>query len=130
MRNAWLLTINAMHNFYTNIFGYSTNILVWHSLSTSVFHLQLYQWWGTYLLSRAARIVHYRCWRAATSINFILKNIFFIWLSGRVTLFTYYLRTCLSWSFVLTRCCTLTWVTKILMRAISNVHAGRRFPSP
>ena len=31
---------------------------------------------------------------------------------------------------------TLTWVTKILMRAISNVHAGRiwpavrRFPTP
>jgi len=24
----------------------------------------------------------------------------------------------------------LTWVTKILMRAISNVHAGRRFPTP
>ena len=38
--------------------------------------------------------------------------------------------TCLSWSFVLTRCCTLTWVTKILMTAISNVHASRRFPTP
>jgi len=24
---------------------------------------------------------------------------------------------------------TLTWVAKILMRAISNVHAGRRFPT-
>jgi len=23
-----------------------------------------------------------------------------------------------------------SWVTKILMRAISNVHAGRRFPTP
>jgi len=38
--------------------------------------------------------------------------------------------TCLSWSFVLTRCCTLTWVTKILIRAISNVYAGCRFPTP
>ena len=44
-------------------------------------------------------------------------------------LLTYYLRICLSCSFVLTRFCTLNWVTKILMRAISNVHAGRRFPT-
>ena len=29
---------------------------------------------------------------------------------------------------LLTRCCALTWVTKILIWAISNVHAGRRFP--
>ena len=36
----------------------------------------------------------------------------------------------MSWSFVLTRCCTLTWVTKSLMRTISNVYAGRRFPTP
>ena len=48
----------------------------------------------------------------------------------------YYLSTCLSRSFVLTRRCTLSWVTKILMWAISNVHAdrlwrgGRRFPTP
>jgi len=34
------------------------------------------------------------------------------------------------------RCCTLTWGTKILMQAMSNVHAGRiwpagcRFPTP
>ena len=35
---------------------------------------------------------------------------------------------CLSWSFVLTRSCTLTLVTKILMRAISNVHTGRISP--
>jgi len=38
-----------------------------------------------------------------------------------------YISTCLSWSFVLTRCCALTWVTKIRMRDISNVNAGRRF---
>jgi len=35
---------------------------------------------------------------------------------------------CLSWSFVLTRCCILTWVTKTLMRAILNVHAGHFGP--
>ena len=34
------------------------------------------------------------------------------------------LSTCLSRSFVLTQCCVLTWVTKIRMLAISNVHAG------
>jgi len=45
-------------------------------------------------------------------------------------LLKYYLSTCLSWSFVLMRCGTLTWVTKILMRAISNVHPGHRFPTP
>ena len=43
--------------------------------------------------------------------------------------------TCLTWFFALTQCCALTWVTKILLRAISNVHeshiwpAGRRFPT-
>jgi len=25
---------------------------------------------------------------------------------------------------------TLTWITKIVMQAISNVHAGQRFPTP
>ena len=45
-------------------------------------------------------------------------------------LLTYYVSTCVSWNFVLTRCCTLTWVTKIMMRTISNLHAGRRFPNP
>ena len=39
-------------------------------------------------------------------------------------------RTWLSWSFVLTWFSTLNWVTKILMRAISNVHASRRFSIP
>jgi len=48
----------------------------------------------------------------------------------------YCLRVCLSRSIVLTGCCALTWVTKTLMQAISNVHAGRiwpagrRFPTP
>ena len=83
---------------------------------------------GTYLLSRAAGIVHYRR-RAAKSINFVL--IFYRYPTMRKSGFSWlYLTTCVSWSFVLTRCCTLTWVTKILMRAISNVHAGRRFPAP
>jgi len=45
-------------------------------------------------------------------------------------LLSYYLSTCLSWSFVLRWFCTLIWVTKILMRAMSNVHAGRRFHTP
>jgi len=45
-------------------------------------------------------------------------------------LLAYYLSTCLSWSFVLTRCYTLTWVTNIMMRAISKVHAGHRFSTP
>ena len=44
-------------------------------------------------------------------------------------LVTDYISTCLPWSFVLTRCCALSWVTKILMRAISNVHAGRIWPA-
>jgi len=45
-------------------------------------------------------------------------------------------RVCLSWSFVLARCCLLTGVKNILMRNISNVYAdriwpaGRRFPTP
>jgi len=34
-------------------------------------------------------------------------------------LLTYCLHVCLSWSFVLTRCCVLTWVTKIVMREAS-----------
>ena len=40
------------------------------------------------------------------------------------------LSTCLSWSFVSTWFCTLNWVTEMLMRAVSNVHAGRRFLTP
>jgi len=30
----------------------------------------------------------------------------------------------------LTQCCVLIWSAKILMRAMSNVHAGCRFPTP
>ena len=37
-----------------------------------LWHVYLRQWWGTYLVSWAAWIVHYR-WRAAKSSNFILK---------------------------------------------------------
>ena len=34
------------------------------------------------------------------------------------------LSICLSWSFVLTRCCDLIWVTKILTWAILNDHSA------
>ena len=62
-------------------------------------------------------------WWAAKSINFILK--FNIYVTTRKSDFlTNYLSTCLSWSSVLMQCCTLTWVMKILMQAISN------FPIP
>jgi len=46
------------------------------------------------------------------------------------------LSTCLSWNFVLMWSCTLNWVTKIMMQAISIVHVGRiwstvcMFPTP
>jgi len=43
---------------------------------------------------------------------------------------TYYVSTCLSWSFVLTRCCALTWVTKILMRATFGSRAATSPPPP
>ena len=76
--------------------------------------------------------MHY-CWWAARSINIILK--YYHYLTVRKSDFSY-LSNCLSWSLVLTQRCTLTWVMKILMWAISNVHvdriwpAGRRFPIP
>jgi len=44
-------------------------------------------------------------------------------------LLTYCRHVHLSWSFVLSRFCVLTWVTKILMRDILNILAGRRFPT-
>jgi len=47
----------------------------------------------------------------------------------RQFLLTYCLSIHLSWSLVLTWCCTLSWVTKILMQAICNVHAGRFWPA-
>ena len=40
------------------------------------------------------------------------------------------LRVYLSWNFALIRYCVLTWVMKILMRDILNVHAGQRSPPP
>jgi len=39
-------------------------------------------------------------------------------------LLNYYLSTCLSCCFVLTRCGTLTWATTILVQAVPNVNAG------
>jgi len=80
-----------------------------------------------YATARTAWIVHYRWW-AAKSVDFILK--FYLIYEEEWLLLNYYLSTCLSCGFVLTWCCTLTSVTKILVRAISNVHAGRRFPTP
>jgi len=92
-------------------------------------HLE--QGWGTYLLSRAAWIMQYR-WRNAESNNFILKlyPVRLINYEDERLPLLYCLSTCLSWSFVTTWSYTLTWLTKILMPAISNVHAGRRFATP
>ena len=80
--------------------------------------------------SRAAWIAEWRL-RAQKLINLILK--FYLYLSKEnkerklcQTSLDYCLRVCLSWGFVLTRSCVLTWVTKILMRNILGVHAGRR----
>jgi len=64
-----------------------------------------------------------------TTIVFNLK--FYLYLTTRDRGFLWHtiltdrrfclLSTCWPWSFVLTRSCTLNWLTKILMRAISNV---------
>jgi len=63
------------------------------------------------------------------TIDFIQKfNLYIIMKEG--LLLTYHLSSCLSWSFILMRFCTLNWVAKILMRVISYIHAGRRFPTP
>ena len=89
-------------------------------------------WWfgaglGTYLLSRVAWIVHYH-WRAEKSINFILK--FDLYLITRksdfswLTLWVPAYHGASPWRDVV-----LWWVTKILMRAISNVHVGRIWPA-
>ena len=58
------------------------------------------------------------------------KNKSTILYEREMLLLIYCLSICLSWSFVLTRCCVLTWVMKIAKEAISNVHAGRMFPTP
>jgi len=64
------------------------------------------------------------------------QNSIFINYEEEWLLLNYYLSTCLSCCFVLTWCCTLAWVTNILVRALSNVRAsriwpaGRRFPTP
>jgi len=65
---------------------------------------------------------------ASRKINWFYPNLPLANYEEEWLLLTDYISTYLSWSFVLMRCCALTWVTKILMRAISNVHAGRRFP--
>jgi len=52
---------------------------------TEVNVVRLKQGWGTYLLPRAARVVLYG-WRAAKSINFILK--FYHYLTMRKSVFS------------------------------------------
>ena len=88
---------------------------------------------GNLFSTRGTWIVHY----GLQNQLIFLWNFFFTYLPEEEwLLLTYYLSTCSSWSFVLTRGCTLTWRSKILMRSISNVHAGRiwparrRFPTP
>jgi len=71
-------------------------------------------------------MVDYR-WRATKTIDFIQKFYLYLTMKDRLT---YHLSNCLSWSFVLMRFYTLNWETKIWIRAISNIHAGRRFPIP
>jgi len=91
----------------------------------------LYQGWGAYLLSQAAWIVHYR-WRGTKPIICIQKFCLYlttVW--GRVTsldLLSKYL-VIMEIRFDAMLYSTLTWVTRILVRAISNVHGGRRFPT-
>jgi len=87
----------------------------------------LEQGWGTYLLSWAAWILHYH-WRAVKSINFIPK--FYLYLTIR--------KYVCSWLTIqvpayhrasfLRDAVALIYVTKILMRAISNVQASRIWP--
>jgi len=60
--------------------------------------------------------------------DFILKFYFYLDMRYGGFLLHPTLSTCLSWSFVLAWFCTLNWVTKILMQAIPNVHAGRIWP--
>ena len=110
---------------------------IWHHI-LEIKHskgLHVHQGWGTYLLSRAAPIADYR-WQAANDNWFypkILPLLYVTMRDGGLYLWhpTLSRPSCLSWSFfVLTRFCILNWVTKILMRAISNVHACRRLPTP
>ena len=96
----------------------------------------LKQRWGTYLISRAAWIVGYCC----KNLLILSENSAFILprenKNGKLCqererrLLTYCLPVCLSCDFVWMWYCILTWVMKILVRAILNVHTGRRFPIP
>ena len=102
------------------------------SIHFAKLHL-LDQVWGTCLLSRAAWIVE-SLWlfyldlpRKTRRENYAKER--------EILLLTYCLHM-LSWRFVLTRCCVLTWVTKILMRAIikcsrrPNLAPGPQVPQP
>jgi len=63
------------------------------------------------------------------TIDFNLKYYFYLNTRIRGLLWHAALSICLSRSFVLTRFCTLNWVMKIPMRALSNVHAGHIWPT-
>jgi len=100
----------------------------------------LRQGWGTYSLSWEALIVEY-CWWAEKN-NFILKIYLYIPKENKERILCQgardfsWLQVCLSWNFVLAWCCVLTWVMKMLMQDILNVHmdciwtTSYRFLSP
>ena len=72
--------------------------------------------------------MHYR-WRAAKSNDFILKFCTYLTLrKGNFSWLTKYLLIMkLRFDAMLY---SITWITKILTRAMSNVRAGRKFPTP
>jgi len=69
-------------------------------------------------------------WHPCTNFCFFLLNINYREIKSTQLNLHPTLTTCLSWCFILTRCCVPNWGAKILTRAISNVVAGRRFPTP
>jgi len=79
-----------------------------------------------YLLSRAAWFVECR-WRFAKN-NFILK--FCLYLREQETALNLLSKYLLMIGFHFDAMLCFTWVTKLPMRAILNVHAGGRTPTP
>jgi len=73
--------------------------------------------------------VEYR-WQVAKLINCILKFCLYLPNLPKENKDLFWLTVYLSWSFVVTRCNVLIWLTKILMRTMLNVYVGRRFPTP
>ena len=72
-------------------------------------------------ISLAGRTINFNC---------ILKFCLYLPNLQKENTDLFWLTVYLSWSFVLTRCYVLIWLTKILMRTILNVYVGRRFPTP